>query len=105
VVVLQLGSPGPVPLELVPNEKYTLEACEEPELLSMMNPLVPPAEFAGTATACVTAVGGNVNGGVTFRDITQPILSLRQLPAGIGLPVLALAPILKKIQSVEVVVL
>ena len=112
-MVLQLGSPGPVPLELAPNEKYTLEACVEAELLSMTNPLVAPAVFEGAAAECVTAEGGNVNGGVTLMDMMQPLcptvpplIDVRQvLPPFIGAPLLALFPMLKKIQSVDVVVL
>ena len=82
-----------------------LDACGEVDTLSTTNPLVLPAELGGTGTALVTSVGGQVML-VTLSDSTQPGFPDRQaLPDGIGSVLLALAPMLKKIQSVEVPVL
>lgn len=80
-----------------------LDACGEVAVsatLSTTIPLVEPALFIGMERALVTTVGGHVGLPVTSIDIRQPFVSVRHvLPAGIGLPFVALFPTLKKIQS------
>ena len=71
--------------------------------MSTTIPLVAPESFAGTDAALSTFVGGHVGLPVTLTDMTQPALSVRHaLPEGMGAPPKAWAPMLKKIQSVEV---
>src|SRR5258705_4274440 len=83
-----------------------LEVCAAVEILSMTIPLVPPAAFVGTDTALVTVVGGHAGLPVTLMDMTQPWLLVRHpLPRGMGLamiPLFALFPMLKKIQSLSI---
>ena len=80
-----------------------LDACAEAELLSTTIPLVAPESFAGTDAALSTFVGGHVGLPVTLTDKTQPAWSVLQVLAeGMGAPLKAWLPMLKKIQSVEV---
>src|ERR1700704_1301781 len=78
------------------------DVCAAVETLSTIIPLVPPAAFVRTDTALETVVGGHVGVPVTAIDMTQPWLVVRHpLPAGMGLMVFALFPMLKKIQSLS----
>src|ERR1700676_3189691 len=83
-----------------------LEACPEAETLSTTNPLVEPALFAGVGAEKETFAGGHTPAVVRLTDRTQPALSLAHRLSGIGGgDWLAKFPMLKKIQSVAVVVL